>query len=157
MGKQLEWGGSSTIVEFTGLLYFKEIFKYYVEKVPRDVVQELKTRRGGIEFQFTHAEEETLPPIEECIAWLEPYIMMPGYVLPCCAVMMSNNRPMLRKYSFGNVFEEDFKKIWNNEYYMKFKSTINDPDKPCPKICAGCRAYSTKERIRKHGIWDLYM
>ncbi len=156
IGKQLEWGGSSTMVEFTGLLYFKEIFKYYVEKVPRGVVQELMKRRDGIEFQFTHAEEETLPPIEKCIAWLEPYIMMPGYVLPCCAVMMSNNRPMLRKYSFGNVFEDDFKKIWNNEYYMKFKSTINNPDKPCPKICAGCRAYSTKERIRKHGIWDVH-
>jgi len=112
------------------------------------------TRRDGIEFLFTHAEESAIPPIEQCNAWLEPYIMLPGYVLPCCAVMMSNNRPFLREHSFGNVYERSFKEIWNSEYYMKFRSMVNDPTKPVPRLCAGCRAYQTKPRIKQYGVWD---
>lgn len=157
MARPKDWGGSTSIVEFTGLLYFNDIQKYYVPKMPENVIDEVfKRKDGGIEFMFSHADEKYNPSIEKCVAWLEPYIMMPGYVLPCCAVMMSNRRPFLRKYSFGNVFKDDFKNIWNNEYYMKFRSMVNNPDKPVPKICAGCRAYRTKERIKRNGIWDVY-
>ncbi|MDY6935885.1 MAG: SPASM domain-containing protein [Spirochaetota bacterium] len=156
IASQTEWGGSSTMVEFTGLLNFKEINKYYIEKIPQSIVDELMKRRDGIEFQFSHAEEPSNPPIEQCIAWLEPYIMMPGYVLPCCAVMMSNNRPHLRKYSFGNVLNDNFINIWENEYYLKFRSMVNDPDKPVPTLCVGCRAFRTKHRIAKNGIWDVH-
>lgn len=151
---QAEWGGSSTKIEFTGLLYFDEIVQHYVEKIPMSIVNELKTRTGGIEIQFSHASEATNPPIEKCAAWLEPYIMLPGYVMPCCAVMMSNNRPFLRKYAFGNVFEQDMADIWKNDYYTRFRAMVNDPTKPVPKICAGCRAYRTRERIERNGVWD---
>lgn len=153
---QKQWGGSSTMVEFTGLLYFKEIMDMYVEKVPQDIIEQLKLRKKGLEFQFSHPEEDRNPPIENCVAWLEPYYMLPGYVMPCCAVLMSNNRPFLKKYAFGNALEQDIKDIWHNEYYTKFRSMVNNPDAPVPKICAGCRAYRTKHRIKKHGIWDIH-
>ncbi len=149
-----EWGGSSTKIEFTGLLVFDQIRHYYVEHIPSWVVEELKKRKGGIEFQFVHAEEESNPPIERCKAWLEPYIMLPGWVLPCCAVLMNNNRPLLRKYAFGNLLEETMEEVWRNDYYMQFKAMVNDPSKPVPRLCAGCRAYRTKHRIEKYGIWD---
>lgn len=157
MAKPREWGGSTSIIEFTGLLYFDEIQKYHVAKIPENIINEVLKKRGeGIDFLFSHAEEEYNPPIEQCAAWLEPYVMLPGYVLPCCAVMMSNRRPFLRKYSFGNAFKDSFKNIWRNEYYTKFRSMVNDPDKPVPKICAGCRAFRTKERIKRNGVWDVY-
>jgi MoaA/NifB/PqqE/SkfB family radical SAM enzyme len=155
IAKPHEWGGSSSYVEFTGLLYFPEIYSHYVSEIPGHIIDDLLKRKGGIEFVFSHAEEKRNPPIECCNAWMEPYIMMPGYVLPCCAVLMSNRRPFLRKYSFGNVLEKDFKEIWGNEYYSKFRRTVVEPCAPVPKICVGCRAYRTEHRIREYGVWDI--
>ncbi|MBN1913420.1 MAG: SPASM domain-containing protein [Candidatus Omnitrophica bacterium] len=151
-----QWGGSASYVEFTGLLYFPEVESHYVKEIPSDVINELLKRKKGIGFFFSHPEESRNPPIEQCTAWMEPYIMMPGYVLPCCSVLMSNRRPFLRQYSFGNVFKEDFKDIWSGEYYKQFRKVITDPALPVPKICVGCRAFRTKERARSKGVWDIH-
>ena len=151
-----EWGGMSSRVEFTGLLYYPEIAKHYLKDIPEEVVEELKRCTDGIYFTFAHGEEKSNPPCESCTAWLEPYIMNPGYVVPCCAVMMSNRRPFLRKYAFGNLLRDDFRKLWASPYYQKFKQLLTDPNAPVPKICAGCRAYRTDHRIAKYGVWDVY-
>jgi MoaA/NifB/PqqE/SkfB family radical SAM enzyme len=152
-----EWGGSSAIIEFTGLLYYPEIASHYADVIPQSIVEALRSRVGkGIHFIFAHGEEKSNPPAEDCLAWLEPYIMNPGYVMPCCSVMMSNRRPFLRKYSFGNLFESDFQAIWRSPYYEKFKKLLTDPCAPIPKVCAGCRAYRTDHRIAKYGVWDVY-
>lgn len=154
LGKPWEWGGPGE-VEFAGLLYYPEIAGHYVDQIPQDVIDEIKKRvNKGIYFRFSHAVEELNPPIDCCLAWMEPYLMLPGYVMPCCAVMMSNNRPFLREYSFGNVFKKDFKDIWKTDYYTKFRQMVVNPEAPVPKLCAGCRAYNTKHRIKKYGIWD---
>ncbi|HVO85321.1 MAG TPA: SPASM domain-containing protein [Syntrophobacteria bacterium] len=156
LAKPWEWGGSSSYVEFTGLLYFPEIESYYVEKIPEETIGELLKRRHGIHFMFSHPEEERNPPIERCTAWMEPYIMMPGYVIPCCSVLMSNRRPFLRKYSFGNVFEKSFEDIWNSPGFREFRKIIVDPSCPVPKICVGCRAFRTVDRAKSRGVWDMY-
>ncbi len=157
LGSQKDWGGSSSIIEFTGLLYYPEIAKHYVNQIPDSIIDQIKDRVGkGIHFIFAHGEEKSNPPAETCIAWMEPYIMNPGYVMPCCTVMMSNRRPLLRKYSFGNLFESNFQDIWKSGYYQKFKKLLMDPKAPIPKICAGCRCYRTDIRIKKYGIWDVY-
>ncbi len=151
-----EWGGSSSYVEFTGLLFFPEIEHYFVDEVPQAIIKELLKRKGGIDFQFVHAEQKRNPPLERCDAWMEPYIMLPGYVLPCCSVMMSNRRPFLRHYSFGNVFEKDFKELWRGDYYSRFRKTVLDPCGAVPSLCVGCRAFQTQHRIDKYGIWDIH-
>jgi len=151
-----EWGGSSSYVEFTGLLYFPEVESHSVQEVPGEIIRELLKRKKGIKFWFSHPEEKRNPPIEKCTAWMEPYIMMPGYVLPCCSVLMSNRRPFLRRYSFGNVFRQDFKDIWFSKYFMDFRKIIVDSSKPVPKICLGCRAYRTLERAKSKGVWDKF-
>ena len=79
LAKPGEWGGSGCYVEFTGLLYFDAIQDRYVDRIPREVIQELLKRKQGIDFIFSHAEEEKNPPIEKCAAWLEP--------LSCCQAM----------------------------------------------------------------------
>ncbi len=154
IGQPWEWGGAAG-AEFAGLLYYPEIEGHYVHNLPAGLAEEVKERKNGIYFRFDHAVEELNPPAECCLAWMEPYIMLPGYVMPCCAVMMANNRPFLRKYAFGNVFEKDFKNIWTSSYYTRFRRMIVDPEAPVPKICAGCRAYQTRHRIKKYGIWDV--
>lgn len=153
IAKPWEWGGAAG-VEFAGLLYYPEVADHYIHNIPQEVINEVQKRKDGIYFRFDHAIEDLNPPIDCCLAWMEPYIMMPGYVLPCCAVLMSNNRPFLREYSFGNVFKKDFKDIWKSDYYTKFRKMVVTPDAPVPKICAGCRAYQTQHRIKKYGIWD---
>ncbi|TET84001.1 MAG: radical SAM protein [Candidatus Nealsonbacteria bacterium] len=146
--------GEGTKLEFAGLLTFKEIEKYYLPEVPEEVLEETvkKGKELGIKVQFSHIGESKLPPVKKCAAWAEPYIMIGGYVLPCCAVLMSNKRPFLRKNSFGNLNENSFKEIWNSKRYKKFRSLIPKDKGPVPIFCAGCRGYNTREREKKYGI-----
>lgn len=142
-----------TTINFTGLLYFDSIKHLYVSTLNEDLIVEIKKRMDkGVYFRFEHTIEQFNPPLEKCYYWMEPYIMMEGYVLPCCQVLMSNQRPALRKNSFGNVFKEDFKKIWNSERYKNFRKMIVDPKGKVPVFCAGCRQFKTKERIERYGV-----
>ena len=141
------------LINFTGLLYFESIKQWYVDKFPEEVVNEVRKRvNRGIPFRFEHCIDELNPPPHKCYAWMEPYIMMGGYVLPCCCILMGNNRPFLRQYSFGNVFEQDFKEIWNSQMYKTFRKTITNPNAPVPILCAGCRGFNTKPRMAKYGV-----
>jgi radical SAM protein with 4Fe4S-binding SPASM domain len=59
-----------------------------------------------------------------------PFISLDGYVTPCC------RRQNPDAINFGNVFEEDFADIWNNEAYRAFRRTfINNTPNP---ICDAC-------------------
>ena len=81
--------------------------------------------------------------------------MLPGYVLPCCAVMMSNNRRWLRRCSFGNLFRDGFVDVWNDVKYSRFRELLLKKDAPLPEICFGCRAMQTFDRAREFGIWSM--
>lgn len=141
------------MINFTGLLYFDEIKEWYADKFPEEVVEEVRKRvNNGVFFRFEHCIDELNPPPHKCFYWMEPYIMMGGYVMPCCSVMMSNKRPFLRENAFGNVFERDFKEMWNSDRYRTFRKTITNPKAPVPILCAGCRGFNTKEREKQYGI-----
>ena len=141
------------MINFTGLLYFDVIKEWYVDKFPEEIVNKIRKRiKGSIPFRFEHCIDELNPPAHRCYAWLEPYIMMGGYVMPCCSVMMSNKRDFLRKYAFGNIFEQSFKEIWNSERYKAFRKTLADPNAPVPILCAGCRGFYTRPREKQCGI-----
>jgi radical SAM protein with 4Fe4S-binding SPASM domain len=74
--------------------------------------------------------------------WKGITINWDGSVLPCCWVYES-------KFSFGNIMEQDFTDIWNNEFYrssrnlfaMKkssfFKARENLPE----TICSQCKIF----------------
>ena len=145
--------GEGSKLEFVGLLKFKEVEQLYFEP-PAEIIEETKKKAEqlGIEVAFSHMREEELPLPTECSAWFEPYIMMKGYVLPCCAVLMSNKRPFLRKHAFGNIFEKNFREIWNSERYRKFRNIVPKREGPVPILCVGCRAINMKERMVKYGI-----
>ncbi len=141
------------MINFTGLLYFDEIKHWYVDSFSDELVSEIRKRvNNGVFFRFEHCIDTMNPPPENCFYWMEPYIMMGGYVMPCCSVMMSNQREFLRKHAFGNVFEKDFKDIWNSKRYKTFRKTITDPNAPVPVLCAGCRGFNTKSRVERYGI-----
>ena len=146
--------GEGTKLEFVGLLTFKEIEKYYLPEIPKKISEKTiaKGKNLKVNVQSSHIGKSELPSISKCTAWMEPYIMMGGYVVPCCAVMMSNKREFLRKYAFGNIFKKSFKEIWYSERYKKFRYLVQKSRKPVPILCVGCRAYDTREREKNHGV-----
>jgi MoaA/NifB/PqqE/SkfB family radical SAM enzyme len=146
--------GPGSYIDFAGLLEFKEIEHLKVPKIPDEIMAATlaKMREHDVHVVLAHSEVEKLPPLEGCIAWMEPYIMMGGYVVPCCSVMMSNRRQWLREHSFGSIFEKPFKDIWYSERYERFRALINRPHGQVPLFCMGCRAYGSTERAQKYGV-----
>jgi MoaA/NifB/PqqE/SkfB family radical SAM enzyme len=146
--------GEGSKLEFVGLLTFKEIEKYYLPEVPKEILEKTIEvgKKLGIRVQFSHISESKLPPVEKCAAWTEPYIMIGGYVLPCCAVLMSNKRDFLRQYAFGNLYQQPFKEIWYSDRYKKFREMVLKNNEKVPILCVGCRAFDTKEREKRYGI-----
>jgi MoaA/NifB/PqqE/SkfB family radical SAM enzyme len=150
-----KWVGSSGVrVEYVGNLEFKDTKDHSVYKVPQELLDEAvkKTRQYGFNTFFFHTEVDKLPSIRQCYAWLEPYVMDGGYVLPCCAVLMSNRRTDLRKYAYGNLHSTSFEEIWESERYRRFRRTVNDMTTPVPVFCSTCRAFSVKERVKSKGV-----
>ncbi|MFH1462582.1 MAG: SPASM domain-containing protein [bacterium] len=146
--------GEGSRLEFTGLLTFKEIEHLAMLNVPEEAIQETRKRAKelGLGISFSHLQKPKLPSINKCTAWMEPYIMIGGYVLPCCAILMSNRRDFLRKHAFGSLNEKSFEEIWNSERYKKFRKMVLDKKAKVPILCAGCRGYDTSEREKKFGI-----
>lgn len=150
-----EWGDWSKI-HFVGLLSFPEIEHLYVPKIPQYLIQETlnaaEENPDGLPVVFAHTEPDKFPSINKCLAWMEPYIMIGGHVLPCCAVLMSNKRPWLREHALGNVFNRDFRDIWNDTRYRLFRHIVNKSADPVPLLCKGCRGYDTREREKLFGV-----
>ncbi len=147
--------GIGSTIEFTGLLYFPEIEELFIPKIPDNIVKKVikKAEDLDLKISFVHpTHPKNLPPMHYCYAWQEPYIMMGGHVMPCCAVLMSNKRDFLRKHAFGNIFEKSFKEIWFSERYKNFRKMVISKREKVPILCAGCRAYNTIEREEKYGV-----
>lgn len=146
--------GDGSKVEFAGLLRFKEVEHLFIPKIPENILRETikKGKELGVRVTFAHSSESALPPLENCRAWSEPYIMMGGYVMPCCAVLQNNNRDFLRKHALGNILDEPFKKIWYSKRYKRFRQMIVNKKDKVSILCKGCRAYNTKVREEKYGV-----
>lgn len=140
-------------VEFVGNLEFKDTLSHSVYRVPQETLREVvrKTQAYGFNTFFFHTEVDKLASIAQCYSWLEPYIMDGGYVLPCCAVLMSNSRTQLRELAFGNLHQQNFCDIWNSERYRRFRQYVNDMSKPVPSFCTICRSFAYKKRLQEKG------
>jgi radical SAM protein with 4Fe4S-binding SPASM domain len=92
------------------------------------------SKEKGVKFSYykldsnTWTKKETKHPC--WFLWSYPYITWDGYVTPCCA------RPFPKEFNFGNVFETDFREIWNSKKYRDFRKSFTS--KAIPEICIGC-------------------
>lgn len=88
-----------------------------------------------------------LPPTTSnpgtCTApWLFPFISISGDVLPCCALPHfaleagENRQEIIQNYSFGNIFDQKLKDIWNSQKAIEFRQTF--VSKKYNKYCAVC-------------------
>lgn len=147
--------GDEPSINIVALLEFGQTKDWAVELDP-DIVRitDEKSRRFGFKNYWSHVThvETEKAPMDYCTFWSEPYIMITGHVVPCCAVMMSNNRSNLERMAFGNIKEQSLDAIWNSDYYRKFRQTVVNPRAPVPQVCVGCRAFNTLTRVAKRGV-----
>ncbi len=158
IGSRKELGAGSRI-SVVRMLGFRQILDLQLDEVPSALIEDAQCRaeKHGhyINFTGTNVREE-LPPPNQCIAWMEPYIFMPGNISQCCAVFISNNRPFIKKHAHGNVLEQNFKDIWNNKSYKTLRYLINKSEAPIPIQCANCRIFNTLPREKEYGIIDTH-
>jgi len=147
--------GDEPSINFVGLLEFKET-KGWVREIPQNVIRKVnkKAKKYGITVFWSHPshDESEKPPLDYCIAWTEPYIMIRGHIVPCCGVLMSNKRKFLEKYAFGNAYKKPLKKIWNSKRYKEFRKLIVNPKGKVPLLCVGCKSFNTVDRLKKYGV-----
>ena len=62
--------------------------------------------------------------------WLAPYIRLDGYVTPCC------NISDWRVLGGLNVFEKNFRSLWNNDRFRQFRRQLKRG--PLPLACQHC-------------------
>lgn len=156
-GGRRELGGGARL-DFVGVLNFDENEQKFASVIPADLYRETIEAAKTCDFNviLSHIEPWQNPPSSQCICWLEPYILMGGDVIPCCTVLMSNNREYLHSNAFGNLFNQTFDEIWNSPRYEEFRRIINDDRAPVPGFCVNCRGYDTSVRAQQRGIrWDL--
>lgn len=67
------------------------------------------------------------------LLWSETVINWEGSVLPCCAVYSE-------KYSFGNIKEDTFANIWNNEKYISARKEVLGRKNNAKTICHVCKS-----------------
>jgi len=147
--------GKRKYIEFTGLLSFDEIKELDVEEIPPDLIERLhnKAKELNINMSWCHSKNVFLD-MKKCAKWLQPYIMIGGDVILDCALLMANNRAYLKETRLGNVFEEDFHKIWNSERYKKIRASVNRDKGPISILCKDCRGYDTSKRQASYGTFE---
>ena len=65
------------------------------------------------------------------LPWFSIYITVDGDITPCCSYNLGRDLIM------GNIFKDDFDKIWNGKKYKEFRKLIKDGSYPS-KTCKDC-------------------
>lgn len=82
---------------------------------------------------YTVASTKQKKRIGCTLPWTETMINWDGSVLPCCAVYSE-------KYAFGNILENSFEQIWNNEMYVAARKEILGMKNDKQTICHICKS-----------------
>lgn len=82
---------------------------------------------------YTVASTKRQKRIGCILPWTETMINWDGSVLPCCAVYSE-------KYAFGNILENSFAEIWNNEMYVAARKEILGVKNDTQTICHTCKS-----------------
>ena len=147
--------GDEPSINIVALLEFEETKDWAVE-IGEGAIDctNSEAKLYGFKVYWSHIShiEEEKAPMSYCTFWSEPYIMITGHVVPCCAVLMSNKREDLERLSFGNVHEESLRNIWNSRFYKEFRKQVVRGHSPVTEQCLGCRAFNTQTRAKRHGV-----
>lgn len=136
--------GLEVNIQFTRMLHqFKETEELFVEIDEQLKVKvEEKAKKLGLGVTW-NANSRCLKPLpDKCVEWTMPFIFVSGHVIPCCAGNEANRRDFQKEYSLGNIFENDFKTIWNGKKYGALRKSLYKGKFPI--VCKDCCLYAEK-------------
>jgi len=137
--------GENTVVQITRMLHkFKEISDLFVE-IPEEIVKnaEEKAKSLGVKLTWNRDVPKFKPAVNQCTAWLMPFIFATGHVIPCCTGNEAGCRDFQKSTALGNIFEQSFRDIWNGEKYKTLRRMLSQNKVPLP--CRDCSAFETKK------------
>ena len=107
-----------------------------LEKVEDNIEKDAQWIPENPDFNpYDLAKKERKNPITFCKRpWMETFVNWNGDVFPCGCVVTES------KYSMGNVFEKDFKDIWNGDKYVAARKELLDQPNELETICHLCKA-----------------
>lgn len=121
--------------------------KQYDNQHLNKVLELCKTinQSGKLRIKFFHENKEACS-----WPWNSVFITANGDVTPCMNCADSSI------ISFGNIFQQNFLEIWNNEQYQNFRTTFRSE---IPTVCKPCPDYSfdylnTEQAAKSSLIYD---
>jgi len=82
--------------------------------------------------RFSYSSRKRVAAKRDCkYLWSMPAINPNGSLSPCCAVFPE-------KLDFGNVLEEGFRNVWNNEKYVSARRVVAGKKATVPTVCINC-------------------
>lgn len=106
---------------------------------PEDVIEVVdRSKRLGDALGVTVEFAGIRPKPQPCFwPWVGCFVTYDGEVAPCCMINQRTDREdVLKKIGFGNMLEEGFDDIWNNERARDFRFRLSSGDLPI--ICRNC-------------------
>ena len=134
-----------TMITWSNALSFSDI-KSIQGTIPHNLREEIteKAHKLGlyVNWNLNVVDSECQEPVERCLKWTNPLILVTGHLMPCCITSEANDREHQKKYSLGNVFEKSFKQIWSSKEFYEFRKKLREGK--LPAVCKNCRVYRIK-------------
>jgi MoaA/NifB/PqqE/SkfB family radical SAM enzyme len=134
--------GEPISVQFTELLHGYEQIADQVVRIPDSLVSDVEKRACalGTKLNWNRNVNRVKPVFSRCTLWTMPFIFVSGHVIPCCGGNEANARQAQKDTSMGNIFEQDFKTIWNGAKYRALRKELGHGRVPSP--CRNCPVFA---------------
>ena len=88
---------------------------------PLELLQNYKKKYETKDFKFNIISHNLFSKENKCnYPWQRPFIDTKGFVVPCC--MIANSKI----FNLGNIYQNNFKSIWNSVRYQNFRKSITN-------------------------------
>jgi len=120
---------------------YPEVADLYME-IPDSLRQDIieKANEEGVRVSINQPALGRLPPLNRCVALFQPFFLVNGDVITCCAQHEGNRRRWEQSMRMGNIFEaKDFRKIWYGPRYRHLRQLLIQ--NRLPEYCIDCPVY----------------
>lgn len=115
--------------------YILDIKLAEIKKIIPKISNYAKKKNVSIELPKTNFKPQSC-----YYPWVYPQLTASGELLPCCVIPQSDKYVnIIKNYSFGNVFENGFKKIWQGKLAFQFRLSHL---KNTPLVCRRCTKFN---------------
>jgi len=141
------------MVQFVNVMTFENTTSLDTQRVKREVTEKLEAARNRARQLDVVVKAELFEklPVRQCdFPWKRNFVTYDGHVHPCCHTTQTGDRKAQNLRSFGNLIDNSFDEIWNNEGYTTFREKM--PEGILPSQCGNCPRYCGKQDSPTHQI-----